>query len=590
MTVVGGYVYLSIPSTGTSWDAAYGAAYWAPQSMVVSISGYAPGGSWTGTSWNPTSLQFNTAATSYLLSNDATLTLTQIGWANGGLGLAKPSTGSFQWAWHHTAQNATAISSPGLSQQLLTWTVTNNTGKIADFALFQFTSSSLSFSAATGNALQATWLSPGASWTFSLVVSASDPYFYAPEQVDLSKVFQMLTSSTNGVINYAGAAPLTSSGTGENYASGSPLSSLPATGSTSLGVEGDGGNSGGSSVSSVGGPGGIVAQTSTVTGSTVTASNGGTAGPGTGGATDAGLQNNAAAINVGTAAAATSINSSLAAGFNSVTKQEAADTAALIGQIGSSSGGSGTDNTGIEAKLTQIHTDDSGIRSDLEAGSTFSAPAALGSAEAAQTGAATYGGTTVGGSAGASGWSGVSSTILAPQSMVPGEAGAATYGLSWDLSSGPFAAAGAALLSARGIMAFGLVIWFALVCADTVTAYATAIGTTPQATGLASIEDMGPGVAQTKTWLSAGAIVGTMMTFCGSLVAIVEGVLEGQGYGLHSLLQVLDLSAFSYGLGLLDRYFPVSLAVILGMSRAAVPYLAAPLYWASASVIKFLSI
>jgi hypothetical protein len=409
------------------------------------------------------------------------------------------SGGPFTFVFNASG-SLTSGPSIGISQRTLTWTVTNGSGSLGEWAIFQFNTSA--FTSPTGAGMQLTWIEPGGSHTFQLTVAASDPFFYAPAQINLA-VSQANGEQVSGAAgNLAGInlVPITSglsTGLLEGWASGTDLTALPTPGTTGGSTGADGGTTGGTSAggapgSNLGGsPGSSVATVPTP--GTVTSSGSGTVGPGgSTSATDQGAANNAAAINSGIASAANAIDGTVAQTGQAIVKQIAAGEGTV------SSGSNPNSEAVAAAELAQV-----------AATPSLSSMQSAGAAEAASEGSVIHQDTS----------NVVSDSDTAPNLTVtlPSRFGGATIDFN-PFESARFANIALWFKTAMEWLTLGL---FASYCWKSFREMTMVFGNVQQARGNPVVGGTG---AQATALLAAGAISVAVAT---ALVALIGGVNSG---------------------------------------------------------------
>jgi len=146
----------------------------------------------------------------------------------------------------------------------------------------------------------------------------------------------------------------------------------------------------------------------------------------------------------------------------------------------------------------------------------------------------------------------------------------------------------AILLAGRPVLVWALAVVFLVWCGHELQSYLVGLTLAPQADSNVGLENVGPGVAQAKTWGSAALIVAAICAAFAAAVALVNTwVTDSGGVGLTGIFSG-SLGALGGGIGLLDKYFPVLAVLQYTALRAAFHFAVGPMYLATASAIKFM--
>lgn len=144
------------------------------------------------------------------------------------------------------------------------------------------------------------------------------------------------------------------------------------------------------------------------------------------------------------------------------------------------------------------------------------------------------------------------------------------------------------MVAGRSLLLVALCLGFMRQASRTLTDYTVALPQVQtQDTGMGP-ENIGPGVSQAKTYATAAVAVGVIFTGAASIVALIDTFVTYYGGGITSILgSGASLSSLS-AIGALDRYVPVAAGLGLSLLGVALPYVVAPMYLATAGILRFI--
>lgn len=582
----------SFPFAGTGYTVL--GNFYNPTVGAVTFNGGAITIGYSQSNASPMNFTLTTTARTSAIAGGTFVVTPKAQWSATVVSQASPVSYTFSYAGG-TAGAITTSEVPSLSQRSLTFTVTNS-GSLAEYGIFQYNSATHTTGNATGLVLFPTWITAGGTHTFTILINSQDPFFYSPDQIDLTKLLG--TGSGNNVM--FGATPVIGSVTPITYFNGAGITAVPAVVADTTST--DGGVTGGTSVggTSAGGAlaGGSVGGPLTVTAGTVSSSGGGTNGGGGGGASDAGLVNNAAAINTGIAAAATAINSQAATAANNISKGlaavgaqvafavEANGTGSVVTAVNSFGSQAHTDSGALGGKLDTLHNDNVTTQGQLPSSASVTA------ADTAFAGTPSTGSMTTAG-----GTEGTTESGLVPSASLPGATPSEADATSIMAITMPAAFGGATIhfdpvtIGISGVLAgfrtallwlvwvlYGQRVWAIL------APYVRGVGTARQAQGNAVAGGTG---AQGTALVAAGLISAAVIVGVTALMALLADIGFGSVTGILSAA-LPWASMPTHVVWLLDQVFPIAAVTLAALGLLVVHASAAKLYLVMVAAVRYI--
>lgn len=395
-----------------------------------------------------------------------------------------------------------------------------------------------------GQVFQGVYLDPGATKTWELIIPDTDSSSYTVVKVNIDGAFAAGGGSIgywenpDGTKTYDFTGYTTSTGATQNQSNGVATSYTP--------------------------PGTLAPTPSGV-------ATGGTAGP-------SGTNPNALPTTGGTSGSAPT-QGTAAANTNAI-------TAAINSLKGSIGGGGATDMTGVHSRLDTANTHLEKLSKMADgthpSQTSFNNDTQLSDANA-KAGAVTA-------------YAGKKPTVSNALSVsMPGSA-TAKWG-NWNKSVGNFTPSfsvasvdpemDSLMQAGRALLLVACCIGFCKLASYYVTKYTVAMPQVlAQDTGFGP-ENIGPGVSQAKTYATAAAAVSIIFIGMAAIVALVDTYVAYYGGGITSIFAAINFPAASVA-GMLDRYVPLSAMLGLTVLGAALPYVVAPMFLATAGVLRFI--